>query len=183
MTDNDIGRKIRDARLNKGYTQQELADRVGVHISLISFYEIGTKKLSLKSKYHLQKVLGIDLGCRDLPKLVERRIARGYTQEQLAISLGISCSFLKKIEQEKAWIPNRIIPKLNQLLGTDFQCVPQLTGEALRQARITKGRNQTEVAIAMKVSQNDISSWELGLHKIPEKYTEKLIALLSIPIE
>jgi transcriptional regulator with XRE-family HTH domain len=183
MTDNNIGRKIRDARIAKGYTLQELADRSGVDISSISRYENGHYHPRHKAKLRLNKVLGIDLECVGIPKLTERRIARGYTQEQLAISLGISCSFLKNIEQEKSRIPNKIIPKLNQLLGTDFQCVPKLTGDDLRQARIAKGRNQTEVAIAMKVSQNDISSWELGVHKIPEKHIEKLVALLSIPTE
>jgi transcriptional regulator with XRE-family HTH domain len=183
MTDNDIGRKIRDARLDKGYTQQELASRVGVDISSICHYERGSKNPSLKSKYHLQKVLGIDLGCRDIPKIIERRIARGYTSIEFAKILGISHSHFINIEKGRIRIPNKIIPKLNQLLGTDFQCVPQLTGDDLRQARIAKGRTQTEVAIAMKVAQNDISSWELGIHKIPEKYTEKLVALLSIPTE
>jgi transcriptional regulator with XRE-family HTH domain len=184
MTDNDIGRKIRDARLNKGYTQQELADRVGVDISSITHFETGFTKPRFKTKLRLNKVLGINLEIgKDAPPLTKIRMSNGYSRAELAQLLGISNTLLRRIEREESLIPNKIIPIMNELLETDFKPTHKLTSDALRKARIAKGRNQTEIAIAMKVSQQDVSYWELGINKIPEKYTEKLIALLSIPIE
>ena len=184
MSDNnEDGRKLRNARLDKGYSQRELADRMKVHFSLISYVENGFRRLSYSSKYRINKILGKVFELQDVPPLVKCRVEKGYSQQELAELLGISECVLCGIEHCRMKIPNRLIPKLNEILGLDLKLRPELSGVALRNARIAKGHSQEAVAIAMKVSQNTISAWELGVHKIPLDDAQQLIALLNIPQE
>lgn len=54
----DIGIRIRDARLKKKLTQQELADKIGVHVVTISQWENGVRKPNDEQKDLICKYLG-----------------------------------------------------------------------------------------------------------------------------
>ena len=53
----DVGALIKQARLEKGYTQEELADKIGVSTSFIGHIERGSRKLSVETLYALCKAL------------------------------------------------------------------------------------------------------------------------------
>ena len=55
-----IGRKIRDMRIKKDLTQQELADAMDLSISTISLYESDKRKPGLSALDRLGQVLGVD---------------------------------------------------------------------------------------------------------------------------
>lgn len=57
----NVGAKIKKLRTNFGYSQQELADYCGVQREIISYYENGTREISL---LHLEKIasyLSVDM--------------------------------------------------------------------------------------------------------------------------
>jgi len=56
-----IGVKIKDARLEKGLTQQDLASIVVVSAESISYYESGKKKPSVEKLKVICRVLGLSM--------------------------------------------------------------------------------------------------------------------------
>ena len=56
-----IGTKIRILRKTKGYTQQDLADLLGVQRATISNYEVGRRAPHIKELERIAKLLGVNL--------------------------------------------------------------------------------------------------------------------------
>ncbi len=61
ITDRSIGLQLRLARQYRGYSQQVLANKLGVHQNLISAYELGRKKMSDNAKIKSMEQLGFPL--------------------------------------------------------------------------------------------------------------------------
>lgn len=57
----DVGSLIRARRRELGYTQVELADRVGVGITYLSNLENGKETAEIGKALHVLKMLGLDL--------------------------------------------------------------------------------------------------------------------------
>ncbi len=65
----DLGNRVRTARRNKAWTQEELAERVGISASFLGHIERGTRVASLETFVSLCNVLEIVpeyLLCRNL---------------------------------------------------------------------------------------------------------------------
>lgn len=56
-----FGRRVREHRLALGLTQQELADRAGLHRSYIGEIELGKRNITLESAEKIAKALRIDI--------------------------------------------------------------------------------------------------------------------------
>lgn len=56
-----IGSKIRILRKTKGYTQQHLADLLGIQRATISNYEIGRRSPHIKELERIAEILGVNL--------------------------------------------------------------------------------------------------------------------------
>lgn len=56
-----IGTKLRILRKTKGYTQQHLADLLGVQRATISNYEIGRRSPHIKELERIAELLGVNL--------------------------------------------------------------------------------------------------------------------------
>lgn len=54
-----FGRRLRSARETNGLTVRELGHRSGVHYSLISHVEAGTKSVSVENLVRLAQTLGV----------------------------------------------------------------------------------------------------------------------------
>lgn len=54
-----LGKSIRNARLNAGLTQAELADRIGAAQHTISLYENDRQDMSAKRLFEIAKTLGV----------------------------------------------------------------------------------------------------------------------------
>jgi transcriptional regulator with XRE-family HTH domain len=55
-----IGKRIKELRLKKGFTQAELAETVNLSINFISYLENGKKAVSLKTLEKITNALNID---------------------------------------------------------------------------------------------------------------------------
>lgn len=58
---NLFGKRVRERRLALGLTQQELADRAGLHRSYIGEIELGRRNVTLKSAVKIAKALQVDV--------------------------------------------------------------------------------------------------------------------------
>ena len=56
-----FGKKLRLARLGKGFTQEQLANELGIEISQISRIERGVINTSITTLYSISKVLNVDV--------------------------------------------------------------------------------------------------------------------------
>ena len=56
-----FGKNLRLARLAKGFTQEQLANELGVEISQISRIERGVINTSITTLYSISKVLNVDV--------------------------------------------------------------------------------------------------------------------------
>lgn len=56
-----FGNKLRVTRLAKGFTQEQLANELGVEISQISRIERGVINTSITTLYSISKVLNVDI--------------------------------------------------------------------------------------------------------------------------
>lgn len=57
-----FGERLRKLRQNKGYTQEELADRAGMHFTYVGQIERGLRNPSLINLHKLAKALGVNAG-------------------------------------------------------------------------------------------------------------------------
>ena len=56
-----IGQQIRDVRITKGLTQQQLGNRIGVTRSIITNYEAGRQNFTVSTLQKVATALGLDL--------------------------------------------------------------------------------------------------------------------------
>ncbi|KLT22757.1 transcriptional regulator, putative [Wolbachia endosymbiont of Armadillidium vulgare str. wVulC] len=59
--DHEVGEKVRSWRLKRGYTQKDLAEKIGVTYQIVLQYEKGTRKISIKKLCAIAKVLSINI--------------------------------------------------------------------------------------------------------------------------
>ncbi|WHU45758.1 helix-turn-helix transcriptional regulator [Gordonia sp. L191] len=55
-----VGRNLRRYRLERGYSQEDFADRMGVHRTYMGSVERGERNLSLRSVEKFADFLGVD---------------------------------------------------------------------------------------------------------------------------
>lgn len=68
MTIAEFGKRVRSARKRSGLTQEQLADRAGLHRTFIGSIERGERNISLLNLWRLAGALGVspcELICED----------------------------------------------------------------------------------------------------------------------
>ncbi len=56
-----IAQKVRSWRLKRGYTQKDLAGKIGVTYQIVLQYEKGTRKISIEKLYAIAEILSIGI--------------------------------------------------------------------------------------------------------------------------
>lgn len=65
MEDDDarkLGQRIRDLRLTRGWTQEKLAERAGVHEKFLGAVERGERNVTLRNISRIARGLGVPIG-------------------------------------------------------------------------------------------------------------------------
>jgi transcriptional regulator with XRE-family HTH domain len=55
------GKRLKELRLQQGWTQQQLAEKASISVAFLSFIEQGRRKGSLQTYASLSKALGMDI--------------------------------------------------------------------------------------------------------------------------
>jgi len=58
----EFGKKVREERLKQGFSQEELAEKAGVHRTYIGMIERGEKNITLENIEKICKSLNISIG-------------------------------------------------------------------------------------------------------------------------
>ncbi|QIB68582.1 helix-turn-helix transcriptional regulator [Aminipila butyrica] len=81
-----IGNKIREARLRKGLTQEQLAKLVGVRQTAIGNYENNTSHPKVDILYQLMQVLGVDANYIFQDKMNEMKVKLSAPSDTLSVN-------------------------------------------------------------------------------------------------
>lgn len=98
-----IGGKIREVRIKKGLTQEDLADKSGLHSTYIGGVERGERNLTVLSLEKIAK--GLDLDIRDF---LERRKEKRYPTAQERVS-GEIMQMLRRKDEKTLQLATRVV--------------------------------------------------------------------------
>ena len=98
-----IGERIKQERLDKGLTQEVLAEKANISASFLGQIERGERKLSLATLIQITKVLGasLDYLVNDIPPSENPELdeliylLRGHTRQEIRMISDISKTILK----------------------------------------------------------------------------------------
>ena len=178
-----IGEKIRCIREDKDIRQQELADSIGMSVSVLSRIEKGTRLVRTDELIVIAKKLQISVGYLlndDMQpsalRLKALRLDKGLSQAECANAIGIDRTTYAKYENGGSI--KRHLEKLatffdvttDYLLGRSDERKKGLSDEAtmklarrLKELRATKsGLTQLKLAEIMNVTQQSVGKWESG---------------------
>lgn len=89
-----FGGKLRELRLAKGFTQEQLANELGVEISQISRIERGVINTSVTTLYAISKTLKIDVSQLFLLTLFKFKIQTNLNQfNEIILRFAVNTSF------------------------------------------------------------------------------------------
>lgn len=187
---------IVEARVEKGMTQEQLAEAIGTAVSSLSYWELGKRPVPLDTLLKIADVLQVDLN--DLVKpsaalkakynIAAMREVRGMTQAQLADAVGMSKTQISNYETGKQNPSRDALDKLLLALGCtveelESKTIMSATPSAILKARLAKGMTQTQLAEASGVPQYTISRYELNICRILDENLIKIANALEVPVE
>lgn len=196
---------IKNARLCKGYTQQELATISGIALRTISNIETGKIKKPVMATLH-KLMESLNIAPNDLAEVCEyvnsqtlaniiksARLRKGLTQGELARMCGISIVDLSDIEAGKLLKPKlRVLKVLSNSLDLDFDKLMKICGysdqeiekefaDRVRSARLYNGISQKELADKCGISMTYLSYIENGkIKNIDPRLREELKKNLNL---
>ena len=209
-----FGRVLRELRERRGLTQLQLADRIGCSASLISGYEILGTHPRPKTLGAIARALGVRR--RELSGLVvkqgppkqltafgrllrEARTARGLTQLQLALAVGLPMTTMASYERGNVHPARERIPGLVERIAKVLDLpqaqilkslsrprrpnVPTRLGHRLRQLRVDRGFDQRELAALSGLSQTSIAVYENGKAYPNARYLPALAKALEVEVD
>lgn len=124
-----LGQKLRQLREERGWTQREVAERIGVIPHTISDYECGRSFPGLDNLGKLQKLFGVSF---PLPKETRERLQgystllidamkrKGMTRRELAERSGIPCHSIAKYVRGVLRPTRQRAEKIEQVLGVEI---------------------------------------------------------------
>ncbi|WP_265027462.1 MULTISPECIES: helix-turn-helix domain-containing protein [unclassified Wolbachia] len=137
-----IAQKVRNWRLKRGYTQRDLAGKIGVTYQIVLQYEKGTRKISIGKLYAMAEVLSINI--KDLIPVSNEKICFEDEGEEI---LDLVRKYKKINDQE--------LRRMFCLL-TKFVQVSEKSSKKAEKVKIAKGLVKAGVSV-------DIVSQAIGL--------------------
>ncbi|WP_338482351.1 helix-turn-helix transcriptional regulator [Wolbachia endosymbiont (group A) of Ophion costatus] len=120
-----IAQKVRSWRLKRGYTQKDLAGKIGVTYQIVLQYEKGTRKISIEKLYAMAEILSINI--KDLIPVSNEKICLEDEGEEI---LNLVREYKKINDQE--------LRKIFCLL-TKFVQIGEKSSKKAEKIKIAKG--------------------------------------------
>ena len=123
-----FGDNLHNYRKIRGYTQSELAHKIGTAASIISSYERGVVEPSMLRVQQISRVLDIpsykltgENVCTNVCNNISRqRIMRGFSKTDLSKMIGIDVELLKDYEDGKEYPPLTTLKKIADCLKVNI---------------------------------------------------------------
>jgi len=188
-----LGEEIRFRRWDRGFTQQQLAERIGISASYLCEIERGAKSPSVKvvkrlaDELHLPVTALVKGQVEPLAfgeRLKSERQKRGLGRAELALAAGLTENQIDSYEAGRSQPGGRELRHLAaalELPATElFCCLENKLGTKVASLRQAGGLTQRELALRAAISPAMVSKLELGELRPSLKTIEKLAAALGV---
>ncbi len=164
-----IGQEVRNRRLAKGYTQKDLAKKIGTTYQVILQYEKGTRRISIKKLYELAEALSTtarDLACgqevsneeryeeEEVLNLVRRH--KEIKDQELRETFYLLTKFIRISEEESGKAVKVEVAKGLVKEGVSAHVISQTTSLSIDEY----DNDEKKISIPYKVGQR-IKEWRL----------------------
>ncbi|WP_341814033.1 helix-turn-helix domain-containing protein [Wolbachia endosymbiont (group B) of Dendrolimus pini] len=206
-----IAQKVRGWRLKRGYTQKDLAGKIGVTYQIVLQYEKGTRKISIKKLYAIAKVLSVDIidlipvsnekACFKNEELNLIRKYKKINDQGLRKMFCLLTNFVQVSEKSskkaekikiakglvKAGVSVDIVAKTIGLSADE--CVEEKggsiycqIGKKIKEWRAVREYTQKDLAEKMTTTRDEVSNYEQGRVAVPLDKLYEIAKALSINI-
>jgi len=210
--DYKVGEKLKSWRLERGYTQKDLAEKLGVKYWVILQYEKGNRRISIERLYAITEALSISItdlipiskSCledegeeilnlvREYKKINDQELRKMFCL--LTNFVQVSEKSSKKAEKikiakglVKAGVSVDIVAKTIGLSADE--CVEEKggsiycqIGKKIKEWRLVREYTQKDLAEKMDTTRDEISNYEQGRVAIPLEKLYAIAETLSISI-
>ncbi|QXF95205.1 transcriptional regulator [Wolbachia phage WO] len=210
--DYEVGEKVKSWRLERGYTQKDLAEKIGVKYWVILQYEKGNRRISIERLYAMAEALSISItdlipvskSCLEDEGEEILNLVRKYKKindQELRRMFCLLTKFVQVSEKSsrksekikiakglvKAGISVDVVAKTIGLSADE--CVEEKTGsiyykigKKIKEWRVVREYTQKDLAEKMSTTRHEISNYEQGRTAVPLDKLYGIAKVLSINI-
>ncbi|WP_250294719.1 WO male-killing family protein Wmk [Wolbachia endosymbiont of Oedothorax gibbosus] len=206
--DYKVGQKVRSCRLAKGYTQKDLASKIGTKYQVILQYEKGTRRISINKLYELAEALSTtarDLACgQEVSKRYEEEeIVRRHKEikdQELRETFYLLTRFIRISEERsgkavkievarglvKAGVSAHVISRTTNLSISEYEekkiSIPYKVGQRIKEWRLRREYTQEDLANKVGITNQRIYEYEQGRAAVSLETLDEIAKVLSISI-
>lgn len=197
-----VRQEVRNCRLKQGYTQKDLANKIGVKYWLILQYEKGGRRIPIKKLYAIAEALSVSV--KDLVSgqavsksyLEGEEIARRYKEiksQELRKIFYLLTKFIRVSEEssgkvvkvEKGLVKEGV--SVSRLSIGEYEekkiPIPYKVGQKIKEWRLRRGHTQEDLANKIGVITNQgIYEYEQGRAAVSLGTLDEIAKVLSISI-
>ncbi|WP_353279791.1 helix-turn-helix domain-containing protein [Wolbachia endosymbiont (group B) of Xanthorhoe designata] len=205
-----IAQKVRNWRLKRGYTQKDLAKKIGTTYQVILQYEKGTRRISIKKLYELAEALSTtarDLACgqevsnekgyegEEVLNLVRRH--KEIKDQELRETFYLLTKFIRiseeesgkavKVEVAKGLVKEGVSISQTTSLSIDEYdekkiSIPYKVGQRIKEWRLRRGYTQEDLASKVGIINQRIYEYEQGRAAVSLEMLDEIAKVLLINI-
>ncbi|QUI60472.1 helix-turn-helix transcriptional regulator [Wolbachia endosymbiont of Spodoptera picta] len=210
--DCEVGEKVKSWRLERGYTQKDLAEKIGVKYWVILQYEKGNRKISIERLYAITEALSISItdlipvskSCLEDEGEEILNLVREYKRindQELRRMFCLLTKFVQVSEKssrksEKIKIAKGLVKAgvsvdiVAKTIGLSVdECVEEKVGsiycqigKKIKEWRLVREYTQKDLAEKMNTTRHEISNYEQGRVATPLGKLYEIAEVLSINI-
>ncbi|WP_264735763.1 WO male-killing family protein Wmk [Wolbachia endosymbiont (group A) of Rhinocyllus conicus] len=212
ILDYEVGEKVKSWRLERGYTQKDLAEKIGVKYWVILQYEKGNRRVTIERLYAIAEALSISItdlipvskSCLEDKGEEILNLVRKYktiNDQELRRMFCLLTKFVQVSEKssrksEKIKIAKGLVKAgvsvdiVSQAIGLSAdECVEEKVGsiyyqigKKIKEWRIVREYTQKDLAEKMNTTRHEISNYEQGRTAVPLDKLYEMAEALSINI-
>ncbi|WP_264704438.1 WO male-killing family protein Wmk [Wolbachia endosymbiont (group B) of Apotomis betuletana] len=212
ILDYEVGEKVKSWRLERGYTQKDLAEKIGVKYWVILQYEKGNRRISIERLYAIAEALSISItdlipvskSCledegeeildlvREYKKINDQELRRMFCLLTKFVQVSEKSSRkAEKVKIAKGLVKEGIsVGIVAKTIGLSAdECVEEKVGsiycqigKKIKEWRLVREYTQKDLAEKMSTTRDEISNYEQGRTAVPLDKLYKMAEALSINI-
>ncbi|WP_065095187.1 MULTISPECIES: WO male-killing family protein Wmk [unclassified Wolbachia] len=210
--DYEVGQKLKSWRLERGYTQKDLAEKIGVKYWVILQYEKGNRRISIERLYAIAETLSISItdlipvskSCLEDEGEEILNLIRKYKKindQELRKMFCLLTKFVQVSEKssrksEKIKIANGLVKAgisvdiVAKTIGLSAdECVEEKggsiycqIGKKIKEWRLVREYTQKDLGEKMSTTRHEVSNYEQGRTAVPLDKLYEMAEALSINI-
>ncbi len=195
-----VRQEVRNCRLKQGYTQKDLANKIGVKYWLILQYEKGGRRIPIKKLYAIAEALSVSVKDLVSGQAVSKRcfegeeIARRYKEiksQELRKIFYLLTKFIrvneessgKAVKVAKGLVKEGVSVSRLSIGEYEEKKIPYKVGQRIKEWRLRRGYTQEDLANKIGgITNQGIYEYEQGRAAVSLETLDEIAKVLSISI-